>query len=140
MIPTSTIANSTEGTVLYRRELTADVEQWRVVLDVTAEEVDLDEFDLREAQWQHRCRAEQWYTEPCRPDFRSMVGTRLLRQVPGCSTVNAAIVAYLPADGADEAMWHCVHDDGDHEDLTYDEVVRGQAARTAAIDDTTKKL
>ena len=51
MIPTAINASSTQGTVLYRHELIDDGEQWRVVLN-TKEEVDLDEFDLHEAQWQ----------------------------------------------------------------------------------------
>jgi hypothetical protein len=51
------------------------------------------------------------------------VGKRATRLAPGaCEAVGGVIVAYLPADGDDEELWHFIHDDGDDEDLSFDEV------------------
>jgi hypothetical protein len=51
------------------------------------------------------------------------VGKRATRLAPGaCEAVGGVVVAYLPADGDDEELWHFIHDDGDDEDLSLDEV------------------
>ena len=51
------------------------------------------------------------------------MGKRATRWAPGAhEAVGGVIVAYLPADGDDEELWHFIYDDGDDEDLSFDEV------------------
>jgi hypothetical protein len=42
--------------------------------------------------------------------------------------MNGHIVAWLPAVGEDQALWHCLHDDGDSEDLDEGEARASLAA------------
>ena len=44
---------------------------------------------------------------------------------PGRRSVVARIVAHMPEDGEDKALWHAVHEDGDSEDLSEAEVSSG---------------
>ena len=51
---------------------------------------------------------------------------------PGVET-NAVIVAWVPEEGDDQALWHVRHPDGDEEDLEAEEVDVGDPSKRIAV-------
>ena len=50
------------------------------------------------------------------------VGARIRQYFAGVGASEGTVVGYLPPDGADMALWHILHDDGDQEDLEESEL------------------
>ena len=106
-------------------------------------EADLEERDARFAFWLHRCVSEGWETGP--NSGQGMVGKRVIclndkTNSPTVGhTVHGRIVGYLPqgSEPDDFPMWHCLHDDGDDEDLWLHEATaalqRWQQAHSSTI-------
>ena len=96
---------------------------WRCIFN-NGWEVDLEEREVLRAVWQHRCVAEGWETGP--NSGQGMVGKRVIciddkKGVTSCGS----IVGHLRQgpDEDDVPLWHCLHDDGDREDLDEQEAI-----------------
>ena len=63
-----------------------------------------------------------------RSEGHEWIGCRVARRFDGeeegaaATTALGKIVAWVPEEGEDEALWHMVHDDGDEEDLDEGEM------------------
>jgi hypothetical protein len=97
----------------------------------------LDERGVRELALKRNLEAEmavlqlELAAEPPPPRVREAdgwvrhgphVGQRVRLVFPNNGESEGSVTAYLPPDGADQALWHIEHDDGDEEDLEEHEL------------------